>query len=131
MRTHRPQPNRSFGLGLAIFALLAGFWPLLRGHGPRYWAIAASIAILGVAVFAPKLLAIPTRLWTRLSDPLGRVMGSMVLAGLFYVVLTPFALLLRLARRDPLRLRFDKGAKTYWIERDPPGPAPNSMKQQF
>jgi multisubunit Na+/H+ antiporter MnhG subunit len=131
MRAHRPQPNRSFGLGLAIFALLAGFWPLLRGDGPRYWAIAAGIAILGVAVFAPKLLAIPTRLWTRFSDRLGRVMGAIVLAGLFYVVLTPFALLVRLARRDPLRLRFDKGTKTYWIERDPPGPVPNSMKQQF
>jgi len=131
MDSHRAPSNRSFGFALAILAFLAGLWPLLKGASPRLWALAAGIAISGVTAFVPKLLAFPTRIWAGLGDLLGRVTGAMVLAALFYFVITPVGLLLRLARHDPLRLRFNRETKTYWIKRDPPGPAAATMKKQF
>jgi hypothetical protein len=54
-----------------------------------------------------------------------------VMGLLFYLTVTPTGLLMRLFRKDPLRLRFDPEAKSYWIERQPPGPAPETMRHQF
>jgi hypothetical protein len=50
---------------------------------------------------------------------------------LFFVVVTPYALVLRLAGRDALRLRPEPGRDSYWIARDPPGPAPDFLHRQF
>ncbi len=55
----------------------------------------------------------------------------MVLGIIFYMAVTPTGLLMRLFRRDPLRLRHDPDAPSYWMDRDPPGPAPHSLKDQF
>jgi hypothetical protein len=71
-----------------------------------------------------------SRPWRKLADLLHRATSTIVLAVLFYLLLTPFALLVRLARHDPLRLRPDRETKTYWIERDHPA-APDTMKRQF
>jgi hypothetical protein len=54
-----------------------------------------------------------------------------VMAVLFYVTVTPIALLMRMLGKDPLRLRRDPDAASYWIHRTPPGPTPESMKNQF
>ena len=81
-----------------------------------------------------------TRDFTRLSDcqvivicvptPDG-VVNPLVMGLLFYLTVTPTGLLMRLFGKDPLRLRFDPEAKSYWIERQPPGPAPETMRHQF
>jgi len=58
------------------------------------------------------------------------VLGSLILAVVFFVVLTPLGLLLRAVGRDPLKLRRDSSVKSFWIDRTPPGPAPESLKNQ-
>jgi hypothetical protein len=60
-----------------------------------------------------------------------RLVTPAVMALVFYSTLTPVALVLRRLGKDPLRLRIDRTASTYWIERRPPGPAPSTMRQQF
>jgi hypothetical protein len=62
---------------------------------------------------------------------LGKVVNPIVLGLMFFLVFTPAALFLRLAGKDPLRLKRPKDAKSYWIPRDPPGPPPESMRLQF
>jgi hypothetical protein len=62
---------------------------------------------------------------------LGRIVNPVVLTVLFFVVVTPYALVLRLAGRDALRLRPEPGRDSYWIARDPPGPAPDFLHRQF
>jgi hypothetical protein len=62
---------------------------------------------------------------------LGRLVSPIVVGVLFFVVFTPFGLVMRAFGYDPLRLKADPRASTYWIERSPPGPAPESMKDQF
>ena len=59
------------------------------------------------------------------------VVNPLVMGFLFFVTVTPTALVMRLFGKDPLRLRLDKSADSYWIERTPPGPAPETMRQQF
>jgi Saxitoxin biosynthesis operon protein SxtJ len=123
--------DRAFGMVIAAVWLLVAFGPLRHGHAPRWWAFAvASLAAL-IALLRPILLAKLNRLWTRLGVLLGKVVSPIALGIVLYAVLTPLALVLRFTGRDPLRLKIDRDADSYWIVRKPPGPAPDSMRNQF
>ncbi|KAF0163667.1 MAG: hypothetical protein FD158_3120, partial [bacterium] len=123
--------DRAFGLVFAgVFLLVAG-WPLLGGEGVRWWSVAVSGAFAAVALAKPELLAGLNRQWMKLGILLGKVVSPVALGVLFYCVITPIGLALRLAGKDPLRLKRDPAASSYWIPRDPPGPPPGSMTNQF
>jgi len=77
------------------------------------------------------VLRIPNLIWFRFGNLLNRIVGPAVTSLMFFLVFTPFALILRMAGKDLLRLRRDPAAASYWIERDPPGPPPASMVEQF
>ena len=126
----RGSGNRSFGFVFAAAFLLIALWPLLSAAGVRWWAAIASAAFLVAAVVAPSVLAIPNRLWQRLGELLNRIVSPVVLGILFYALFTPVGVIRRLFGADPLRLRRSQ-AESYWIKRDPPGPAPESMSRQF
>ena len=123
--------NRNFGMVFAgVCALLAALaaW---RGQ-ERAWAwAAAAVAFFIVALVAPKLLGPFNTAWFRLGLVLNRVVSPIVMGAAFFVALTPMALVLRAFGKDPLHLRWDRLAATYWIRRDPPGPLPESMRDQF
>jgi hypothetical protein len=123
--------DRSFGLVFAVVFLLIGAWPLLYGAPPRWWAggIAAVFAI--VAMAKPALLAGLNRLWIKLGILLGKVVSPIALAIVFYGVIAPIGVVMRLTGKDPLRLKYDATAPSYWIPREPPGPPPDSMNNQF
>lgn len=123
--------DRAFGLVFAVvFAIVAG-WPLLGGGAPRWWALAVAAGFLAVALARPALLAPLNRLWTRFGLLLHRVVNPLVMGVMFFLLITPMGLVLRLLGKDPMRLRRDPAAASYWIVREPPGPAPETMKQQF
>lgn len=123
--------DRAFGLVVAAAFLLVTLGPLRHGHAPRWWALAVASVFALIAVLKPVLLARLNRLWTKLGILLGKVVSPIALGILFYGVLTPVALIMRLARKDPLRLKLDHDADSYWIVRKPPGPPPDSMTNQF
>jgi len=123
--------NRSFGVVFAVVFAIIGLLPLLFGRAPRLWALAVAALFLAVALLVPGLLAPLNRLWLRLGLLLHRVVSPVAMGIVFFGVITPMALVMRLLGKDPLRLRFDRNAPTYWIERHPPGPAPESLKDQF
>lgn len=113
---------------LAVLAA-ASEW---RGHGGRALVLGAlAVGFALIAVAAPVWLGPTNRAWFRLGMLLGRIVSPVVLAIMFYLVVTPVALLMRWRGSDPLRLRFDKDRPSYWIERTPPGPAQGSMRNQF
>ena len=123
--------DRSFGFVFAaVFALIA-LWPLLHHGGVRVWALAVAAAFGLIAVVRPALLATPNRLWMKLGLLLGKIVAPIALGILFYAVLTPLGVAMRLAGKDPLRLKRDDAAASYWISREPPGPPPGSMTNQF
>jgi len=123
--------NRAFGLVFAGFFALIGAWPLLRAGTPRWWAIVIAIAFALVATTRPGLLAVLNRWWTQLGVLLGRIVSPVALGLLFYLAITPIGLIMRLAGKDPLLLKRDAGAASYWRRREPPGPRPDSMTRQF
>ncbi|MCP5117133.1 MAG: DUF4175 domain-containing protein [bacterium] len=127
-----PLPSeRSFAVVWAVVLAILALWPVWWGAAPRWWVlgIAAGVALLGW--LWPVSLRWPNRLWFHLGLLLGKVVTPVLMAVLFYAMFTPMGLLMRLFRKDPLGLRRDAGAATYWIPRQPPGPDPKTMKNQF
>jgi hypothetical protein len=123
--------NRAFGWVFVIVLLIIALWPLTLGGALRWWSLIVSGLVAVVTLAAPRLLTIPNRLWLRLGLLLHRVVSPVVLAIMFYIIITPLGLLMRIFARDNLRLRRDAAAESYWIKREPPGPRPDSMPRQF
>jgi len=123
--------NRSFGLVFAVVFLVIACWPDDQGHFPWAWAGGFSIIFLGSALMAPEMLAPLNRVWTKIGFLMHKVVSPVILGIMFFGVLLPTGLLKRVFGTDGMGLTFDKKAESYWVERDPPGPAPDSMKQQF
>ena len=127
--------DRAFGLVFAGFFLLVSLWPLLERaspHGsPRLWALAVAAAFALCAWLAPRLLAPLNRIWFRFGELLHRIVSPIALGAIFFGVVTPFALVMRLFKRDALLLRKRSARPSYWVRRQPPGPAPDSFGDQF
>ena len=123
--------NRSFGVVITIVLLVVGLWPLVSGEALRRWPLIAAAVVLLLTLVAPALLRIPNRLWLRFGLLLNRFISPVVLAFLFYVVVTPMGVLMRRFAKDNLRLRRNDTDESYWITRDPPGPKPDSLSNQF
>lgn len=132
-RAHTVQgsSNRAFGLVFAAVFAVVGLLPLWRGGGIRYWALGVAALLLAVSLVRPQLLGPANFLWTRLALVLNRVVSPVAMGVVFFLVATPTAILMRWFGKDPLRLRYDPAAKSYWLERTPPGPPPASMANQF
>lgn len=123
--------DRPFGFLFTAVFFIVGLWPLMKGGTPHVWALLVGGAFLLASLLAPALLRIPNRLWMGLGAILHRLVSPVILGLMFFVVVTPIGIAMRVTGRDPLRLRFDKTLASYWIKRDPPGPSPDSMKNQF
>jgi hypothetical protein len=123
--------NRSFGLVLAGFFALLGALGLWR-HSER-WPIWLGLAVvaLALALAAPNVLAPFNRVWTKFGLLLHAIVSPVILGVIFYLCIAPIGFLMRLSGKDPLRLRYEPEAESYWIKRMPPGPQPDSFKNQF
>jgi hypothetical protein len=127
----KPSSDRSFGLIVATFFLIITFWPLIHTEPIRWWALGVASVFAALALLWTAALAPLNRLWTKLGLLLYRIVNPVVMVFLFYVTVTPIALFMRMLGKDPLQLRRDSDAASYWIHRTPPGPTPESMKNQF
>jgi hypothetical protein len=104
---------------------------MASGAGVRLWALVLGGLFFLLAVFSPKVLAPLNRQWMRVGVLLGKVVSPIALAVVFLLAIVPTGWLLRRFGKDPLRLARDVAAETYWISRQPPGPAPSTMNRQF
>ena len=123
--------NHKFGWFFAfVFSLGAAyaFW-----KDAAIWAAAFSaltVTFIAVTVAAPKLLAPLNRLWFSLGMLLGKIVSPIVLGLIFFVMITPVAMVTRWFGRDELRLKRTTKI-SYWLNRKPPGPTSDSFKRQF
>lgn len=121
---------RTFGFLVGGIFLLLGSWPVMVHRvGPRIWALAAAVLLLGPALVYPRALGPAHRAWNQIGQVLGWVNTRIVLAVIFYVIFTPMGLVLRWLGQDPMRRRFDRRAATYRLEREV-RPA-SHMRHQF
>ena len=123
--------DRSFGLLFAVVFVAFALLPMLHGKPMRLWCLLVAAGFGLLAWWLPKALHPLNRAWMQLALLLSRVMNPVMMAAAYYLVITPFAMVFRLLGKDPLRLRKATGVSSYWIERNPPGPAPDSMSNQF
>jgi Flp pilus assembly protein TadB len=123
--------DRGFGIVFAAFFALVAVLPVRAHHPVRWWALALAGVFLGVALLKSAWLRPLNRLWTKLGILLGRIVSPVVTGLVFFLVVTPIGLLFRILKKDPLRLAWNGAASSYWIDRQPPGPAPETMRNQF
>jgi len=129
--TNNGTSDRSFGLVFsALFAIIA-LHPLLGGGSIRSWSLVVAGTFLLLTLLTPGVLAPVNRLWMKFGELLHRIVSPLALGIVFYFTVLPTGLILRLLGKDPLRLRFDPTVESYWIVRDPPGPAAESLNNQF
>ena len=122
--------DRGFGLVFAgFFAILSAisWW---RDGTSWHFLLPIAAAFLVVAYTFPALLGPLNRLWLKFGLLLYKVMNPLILGLLFFITIMPIGLVMRLFGKDFLRLKLDREASTYWIERKPPGPPPQSMRNQ-
>lgn len=123
--------DRGFGLVFAGFFALVSVLSWWRGHTGWHWTLPLAAVFLVVAYTVPHILGPLNRLWLKFGLLLYKVMNPLVLGLLFFITITPIGFVMRALGKDFLRLQMDRSAKSYWIDRTPPGPPPQSMKNQF
>jgi hypothetical protein len=123
--------DRSFGFVFAAVFAIVGAWPAVFGGGPRLWALALAVAFLAAALACPRILHPLNRLWFRIGVLLHHVVTPIVMGLIFCFGVVPTALIIRMRRRDPLRIDVQRRGQTNWVVREPPGPSPDSMKRLF
>ena len=123
--------NRSFGWTFAAVFLVIALWPLAFGGGLRWWSLTVAICVMFTTLVRPIWLTTPNRLWLRFGALLHRLVSPVVLALMFYAVVTPIGILMRAFGTDILSRRRRDPEGTYWVKRNPPGPKPSSMSKQF
>tara|TARA_A100001037_G_scaffold195206_2_gene174763 strand:+ start:1173 stop:1616 length:444 start_codon:yes stop_codon:yes gene_type:complete len=123
--------SRSVGLVFAVVFIIVALYPLLDDGSIRTWSVAVALVLVGVSIFRPKTLDPLSLLWFKFGMALHAIVSPVVLGLLFFGVITPIGLLMRLLGKDLLNLNLRPSAESYWIERSPPGPAAESMKHQF
>ena len=123
--------NRSFGLVFAAVFAAIGLLPLIHGDAVRIWSLLVAALFLAAAFLFPSALGPLNRLWLKFGLLLHKIVNPIVLGIMFFLVITPIGLFLRARGKDPLRLKPNRQSKSYWIDRVPPGPPPDSIKDQF
>lgn len=127
----QPGSNRSFGIVFAVVFLIIALLPLWHGGSVLLWSLGFSAAFLAAAFLFPSVLAPLNHIWFKFGLLLHHVMSPVILGLLFFGIVTPFAFVARLFGAKLLTLDKDKSAQSYWQRRVPPGPAPETVRNQF
>jgi hypothetical protein len=123
--------ERNFGLTLAAAFTAIGILCLWKhSHFALYW-LGVALVFGVLAVLYPAVLWPLNRAWLMIGLLLHQIITPLVMGLIFFLVITPFGLIMRAMGKDPLRLKCDEAVQSYWILRQPPGPAPETLKNQF
>ena len=119
--------NRSFGIIFFIVFLLISIWPILDGQTIRVWSLAVSLIFLILGILNSKILGPLNLAWIKFGEILGRFIAPIVMGIVFFLIITPIGLFMRIIGKDFLNTKFSK-VSSYWIERKK---NIGSMKRQF
>ena len=123
--------DKSFGFVFSIVAGILGLWPILEDKPLNYWALGISAVLVVISLARPQILTPFNRLWFLIGILLHKIVNPIIMGFIFYVTVTPIGVIMRLLGKRPLHLEFDPKAESYWIERSPPGPEPETIIRQF
>ena len=119
--------NRSFGIVFFIVFLLIALYPILKDNDLRIWSLVISFIFLILGLINSKILTPLNRLWFKFGLLLGKFISPLIMGIIFFVVVTPIGIIMRLLKKDLLNLKYNK-KETYWIDKSGPK---SKMKNQF
>ena len=119
--------NKSFGIVFFTVFLIIAIWPLLNGYEIRYWSLIISIVFLLLGILNSKILTPLNKIWFKIGILLGNVISPIVMSIIFFLVVTPTSLIMKLFGKDILGIKKNR-SKSYWIEKSGPK---SKMKNQF
>ena len=120
--------NKSFGLLFFVVFLLLGLWPLKNAGNINFYFIFTSAVFLVLGLINSKILSPLNKSWIKLGEILGSIIAPIIMAIVYFVILTPVSLIVRIFGKDLLGLKFFRERETYWIKRNK---NLGSMKKQF
>ena len=120
--------NRNFGLVFFIVFLIVSTWPLTNEEPVRIWSTIISLVFLILGLMNSKLLTPLNKLWFKFGMILGAIIAPIAMGVVFFLVVTPIGLIMKIMGKDLLNKKYDKKKRTYWIKRDT---SIGSMKRQF
>ena len=120
--------NRNFGLVFFIIFVIVSLWPLTYEGPVRIWTVIISLVFLILGLMNSKLLTPLNKLWFKFGTILGVIVVPVVMGVVFFLVVTPIGLVMKIMGRDLLNKKYDKKKRTYWIKRDT---SIGTMKRQF
>ena len=123
--------NRSVGIIFVVFFLILSLWRLWSGDKFGWLWLSLSFLMLTLTLFFESSLTPLNRAWMKFGKLLHRIINPVVMAFMFFGLITPIAICLRIIGRDSLLRRYDPKASSYWIVREPPGPAQDSLPRQY
>ncbi len=119
--------NKSFGiLFFVVFSLIA-VWPIMNGGQVRFWAIVISLTFLLLGIFNSKILSPLRLIWIKFGDILGMIIAPIVMGFIYFLIITPIGLFMRLIGKDLLKIKL-RDTRSYWIKREK---KMGTMKRQF
>ena len=118
--------NITFGILFFIFFLIFGLYPLKSDEAIRVWSVVLSLVLLIITIIKPNLFTFLNKFWIKLGILLGKIISPIVMGLVFFFVVTPIGILVRLIKKDVMGLK--RGASSYWINRED---KLQSMKKQF
>ena len=119
--------NRSFGIVFFVVFLLISIYPLINEGNIRYWSLMISFIFLILGFLNSKILTPLNKIWFKFGILLGKIISPLVMGMIFFFVVTPIGLLMRIFKKDLLNLKFNSN-KSYWIKKTEPK---SKMKNQF
>ena len=119
--------NKSFGIVFFVVFIIISLYPLLHEENIRVWSLIISIIFLVLGLFNSKLLNPLNKIWFKFGLLLGKIISPLIMGIIFFFVVTPIAILMKILRKDLLNLNFNND-KTYWIKKTEPK---SKMKNQF
>ena len=120
--------NLSFGILFFIVFLILGFYPMYKGDNPHIYFLVLSLPFIILGFLNSKILTPFNMAWIKLGEILGLIIAPIVMAIVYFIVLTPISLIVRVFGKDILDMKFDKKLESYWINRKK---NLGSMKKQF
>ena len=120
--------ERSFGLIFATVFVIIGLYPLRYGENIYLWSFLIAFIFLFLGVFLPKVLIVPNNLWFRFGKLLGDIIAPIIMILLYFLIVTPTGIIMRLLGKDLLHQKLNNLKKSYWIKRKK---SLDSMKNQF
>ena len=114
---HKRSSNRSFGLLFFVVFLVIAFWPLTKKNEINLYLISIALIFLVLGLLNSKILSPLNKAWIKLGEILGRIVAPVVMAIVYFIILTPISLLVRLFGKDLIGMKFSNDIKSYWIKR--------------